>query len=139
MKKFNRLALTITTLALPLTTILTIPTTIVSAQTTDSGKVKYTYTGNGPVKKLKKTAYHSKDSTGNIYSALFMADQPKVHLTKKTTLDQYRTTWYVTKEMSVSVGKNKSRTYYYVTSSNGKVAGWTWKGYLYKGIFQSAD
>lgn len=140
MKNMKKLILGLVILSLPLTALpLSNNTTNVLAATSSQKAETHTYTGNGPVKKIAKTAYHSKDSTGNIYSALFMADKPTVKLTKKTTLDKYRTSWYATKKMSVKVDKNHSRTYYYVTSSDKKVSGWTWSGYLTKGIFKSAD
>lgn len=139
MKNMKNLAFALLALSLPLTALPLTTSTNVLAQTTSAKSEVHTYTGNGSVEKLPKTAYHSKDSKGNIYKALFMADKPTVELTKTTTLDQYRTTWYATKKMSVRVNKNHSRTYYYITSSDKKVSGWTWSGYLTKGIFKSAD
>ncbi|CAJ1174976.1 hypothetical protein [Companilactobacillus nantensis] len=139
MKSMKNLTVALLALSLPLTTLPLTSSTTALAATNSQKAEKHTYTGNGSVKKMTKTAYHSKDSKGNIYSALFMADKPTVELTKKTTLNQYRTTWYATKKMSVRVDKHHSRTYYYVTSSDKKVSGWTWSGYLTKGIFKSAD
>lgn len=140
MKNWKTITISLIALALPLTVLpLNTPTTVFAANTTDTKTTKtYTGTGSGALKKMKHTAYHSKDSKGNIYKADFMADKPTVTLTKKATLDQYRTTWYATKKMSVKVG-SKTRTYYYITSSDKKVSGWTWSGYLHKGIFKSAD
>lgn len=136
MKHFKTLILAAVTLSLPLT-IIPITTTTINAATVS----KKTYTGIGTeaLKTMKKTAYHSKDSKGNIYKADFMADKPTVTLTKKTTLEKYRTTWYVTKKMTLKVGADRERTYYYITSSNKKVSGWTWAGYLTKGEFKAAD
>lgn len=139
MKSMKNLTFALLIFSLPLTALPLTTNTTVLAQASSKKAEKHTYTGNGSVKKISKTAYHSKDSKGNLYSALFMADKPTVELTKKTTLDKYRTTWYATKEMSVRVDKHHSRTYYYVTSSDKKVSGWTWSGYLTKGIFKSAD
>lgn len=138
MKNMKSLAIAVISLALPLTVL---PVGAVNTVLAESNvKVEtHTYTGTGAVKKMKKTAYHSKDNKGNIYKADFMADKPTVTLSKKATLDQYRTTWYATKKMTVSVNNKKTRTYYYVTSSDKKISGWTWSGYLYKGIFKSAD
>lgn len=141
MKRLKTLTMALITLALPLTVLPLGPTAVQAATTNTTKTVKHTYTGtgSGSLKTVKKTAYHSKDATGNIYKADFMADKPTVTLTKKATLDQYRTTWYVTKKMSVKINHGKERTYYYITSSDKKVSGWTWSGYLYKGQFKSAD
>lgn len=141
MKNWKTITTSLVALAMPLTVLPLNAITTVSAASTDTQTTKKTYTGtaSGSLKTVKKTAYHSKDSKGNIYKADFMADKPTVTLTKKATLDQYRTTWYVTKKMSVKVGHDKNRTYYYITSSDKKVSGWTWSGYLYKGQFKSAD
>lgn len=110
----------------------------VSAATNSEPDLSYTVVKDS-VKTIKKTPYHSKDNKGNIYKGEFMADAPTVNLTKKDNLFNHRTTWNVTKKITVQVNKNKTRTYYFVTSQNKKVSGWTWKGYLYKGAFQSAD
>lgn len=136
MKYSKLLVLALLTVATPLTIPTLSPATVNAASVT---KKTYTGVGTEALKRVKKTAYHSKDSKGNIYKADFMADKPTVTLTKKGTLDQYRTTWYVTKKMTVKVGNDKERTYYFITSSNKKVSGWTWLGYLTKGIFESAD
>lgn len=137
MKHVKTLILAAVTLSLPLTMVPLSSVSSVNAATVS--KKTYTGTGTEALKKMKKTAYHSKDSTGNIYQADFMADKPTVTLTKKTTLDKYRTTWYATKKMTLKIGSSKERTYYYITSSDKKVSGWTWKGNLTKGIFKSAD
>ncbi|APU71468.1 hypothetical protein LCR01_14590 [Companilactobacillus crustorum] len=137
MKRMKNLAAAFL-LALPLTALPILTSTNIQAAETTKTET-HTYTGNGSVKDMKKTAYHSKDANGNIYKADFMADKPTVTLTKKTTLNKYRTTWYATRKMSVHVSGNKSRTYYYITSSDKKISGWTWEGYLHKGIFKSAD
>lgn len=136
--KYSKTLLALVTLTLPLAA-LNFNSVDIQASTEQTAKKTYTGIGSGALKNMKKTAYHSKDETGNIYKADFMADKPTVTLTKKTTLDKYRTTWYANKEMTVKIGSNKERTYYYITSSDKKVSGWTWKGYLYKGVFKSAD
>ncbi|KRN99711.1 hypothetical protein [Companilactobacillus kimchiensis] len=140
MKKIKNLGAAIVILSLPLIALPSIiSSNTVLAQTTAKNTKTHTYTGTGSIKTFKKTAYHTKDTDGNLYKALFMADSPNVKLTKKTTLNKYQTTWYATKKMTVKVGPKQTRTYYYVTSSDKKISGWTWQGYLYKGIFKAAD
>lgn len=125
----------ILTAALPLTAFPIVNTNNVQAATVAKKHTKHTYTGtgSGSLKRLKKTAYHSKNTKGKLYKAAFMADKPTVTLTEKATLGQYNTTWYVTKKISVKIHHGKERTYYYITSSDKKVSGWTWSGNLQKG------
>lgn len=96
-------------------------------QSTLSIQANTTYTwGKTKAYPNPKPFYYSGESSVYLWS--------KYHTTKLHNLKNYpKTTWYLSKSVQMK-HNGKSAIYYAVTSGNGKVSGYVWRGYLTKGI-----
>ncbi len=95
------------------------PTITAQAKSKSTKVVKVSY------KKLSQKAYHAKAGILYTTSKLTKVGHYAVHYKN--------TTFYTYDQGTVKRANGKKAIYYYVKSSNGKVKGWIWHGYLTKG------
>jgi len=96
-----------------------------NSNSTDVAQAKTTSARVISSKKLAKHAVHA--AKGHIYSS--------TRLTKTThyAKNYKHTTFYRTKQAKVVKANGKKSIYQYIKTSNGKVRGWIWHGYLKNG------
>ncbi|AVL01015.1 hypothetical protein PI20285_10390 [Pediococcus inopinatus] len=81
-------------------------------------------------RKISKTAYHRKSATGTVWNA---SHKKALHYLKNYS----KTTWYVTKRITLKHNGKKTNYYYIKDSKNSKINGYVYTGYLTKGSYKA--
>ncbi|AMV60663.1 D-alanyl-D-alanine carboxypeptidase [Pediococcus damnosus] len=79
---------------------------------------------------IKKTAYHRKSSTGTVWNA---SHTKALHYLKNYS----KTTWNVTKQITLKHNGKKTNYFYVKDSKNSKINGYVYTGYVTKGAYKA--